>query len=284
MAFSSIPGLAQTSQMEYRPFAQDGKIWHCQVGGIKENVFDNHVSGDTLINGEIWKKIVNNDGKLFTLPTDYYAAIRDVGMKVYAIAKGSDKPRLLYDFDLKVGDIVRCGMEGNTFGCLLEEGEQRDSLFGFEFKAYLKVERIDTITNCDMKHKKFTLTLLNAYGEPSWDAEREKFVIGNVIWIEGVGSYSGPFSPWMPLPAHNGVSRSCMVDKTYIFGYPAFSEYYQDWEDWAENSEEWDTAVSSSNHYVTNPSSAIFSLFGHQMTRQPDRGIYIQNGRKFIVK
>ena len=47
------------------------------------------------------------------------------------IAAGSSRPRSLYDFGLKEGDIVRCGVEGNTFACLLEVGEMPDSLLGF---------------------------------------------------------------------------------------------------------------------------------------------------------
>ena len=98
LAIPSVTAQAQTSQIEYRPFAQEGKVWQCQVGGIKENVYDNHIEGDTLIGGETWKKVYN----VPDLRKYYYAAVRDVDKKVYAIAKGSDRPRLLYDFSLKV--------------------------------------------------------------------------------------------------------------------------------------------------------------------------------------
>lgn len=42
-----------------------------------------------------------------------------------------------------------------------------------------------------------------------------------------------------------------------------------------------ETAVSNNNNYGNN---TLFNLFGIQMTRQPERGIYIQNGKKFISK
>ena len=285
MTISCILGKAQTSQTEYRPFAQDGKKWECQVGGIKENLYDNCIKGDTLIDGEVWKKVYNDDFKCMVLPSGeavsmiyYYAAVRDVDKKVYAIAKGSTKPRLLYDFDLNVGDIVRCGMEGNTFCCLLEEGEQCDSLFGFEFKAYLKVERIDTISDCDLEHRVFTLTLLDAYKYPFYDENGA--IRGNVIWIEGVGSYSGPFSPWLPLPPCNSIYRLCMINKTCIFGY----DYYHGDEDGENEEDEDETVVSCSNHYITNGNSILYNLLGFKMTRQPDKGIYIKNGKKCVVK
>ena len=72
------------------------------------------VFDEGFINGEKWKKVYNYrfwpvEGKRFDT---YYSSIREVGKKVYAIAKGSNRQRLLYDFDLKEGNIVRCGIEG----------------------------------------------------------------------------------------------------------------------------------------------------------------------------
>ena len=55
--FSSMI-LAQTSN-DYHPFAQDGKRWEIQIGGIKENIYGNKIDGDTLINGVNWKKVYN---------------------------------------------------------------------------------------------------------------------------------------------------------------------------------------------------------------------------------
>ena len=88
--------------------ARDGKTWEAQVGGIKENLYGYRVDGDTLINGDIWKKVYSY---VFYPRSDdsYYAAIRDVDKRVYIVAKGSNTPRLLYDFDLKVGNTIKCG-------------------------------------------------------------------------------------------------------------------------------------------------------------------------------
>ena len=282
-----LSGRAQNSQMEYRPFAQDGKLWECQVGLIYDNVYDNYVYGDTLIGGETWKKVYNNNywGD-FTDYSDYYAAIRDVDKKVYAIAKGSNRPRLLYDFGLKEGDIVRCGIEGNKFGCILEDGEQPDSLLGFEFEAYLQVNRIDTITEYheyseDQVHRVFILTLLDKFHLPLMDVGGEVSIYNNVVWIEGIGSYTGPFSPWMPLHSQNFTSRNCRIGKTDICGYPEdfFEPYYFEWE---EDNE--DGITVSRNQHVFDRNNALYNLFGLQMTRLPGKGIYIQNGRKFVNK
>ena len=86
--------VAQTSQLEYRAFAIEGKVWETQVGGILENVYGNRIEGDTLIDGKKWKKVYNYHG-FPDLNYTYYASIRDEGKRVYTIAKGSSRPRLL---------------------------------------------------------------------------------------------------------------------------------------------------------------------------------------------
>ena len=157
-----LPAQAQTSDEDYFPFDQEGKTWEIRIGIFKENVFGHCIDGDTLIGGEIWKKVYT----YFEVPQidySYYAALRDVGKKVYAIAKGSNRQRLLYDFGMKVGDMVRCGAEGNAFYCLLEKGEQPDTLFGFKCETYLRLERIDTIETCGLKLRRFTLSMLDVF-------------------------------------------------------------------------------------------------------------------------
>lgn len=258
---------AQPLQLEYRTFAQEGKTWESQVGLIMENVYGNSIDGDTIIGGEIWKKVYNYIGSPeFNY---YYAAIHDVGKKVYAIAKGSNKPRLLYDFGLKVGNTVKCGVEGNAFCCLLDAGEQPDSLFGFEFIAYLRVERIDTIEVRNSTFRQFKLTMLDSYKEP-FRAEEGGGIFGNIVWIEGIGSGAGPFSPWMPLPPKNSVLISCEIDKTCIFGFPDFYELEG-------------TNAAGSPNCIGNDSGVIYNLQGLRMG-QPLRGVYIQRGKKHIAK
>lgn len=134
----SLPfaSFVQAEQEGYRPFAQEGKTWEAREGMIMENIYGNCIDGDTLIDGENWKKVYNYHG-FPEFNYSYYAAIRDVGTKVYAIAKGSSRPRLLYDFGLKEGQTVRCGVEGNAFGCLLDADEKPDTLLGFEFASSL---------------------------------------------------------------------------------------------------------------------------------------------------
>ena len=266
-----ISAQAQTQQLEYRPFVEDEKTWETQVGIILENNYCSRIDGDTLINGEKWKKVYNYrfwpvEGKRFDT---YYSSIREVGKKVYAIAKGSNRQRLLYDFDLKEGNIVRCGIEGNAFGCLLDRDEKFDTLQGFPFESYLKVERIDTIVVRNSVLRRFTLSLLDAfkyYYRVGFDAE-----IGNIVWVEGVGSGAGPFSPWMPLPPEGRIYSSCNVNKNCIF---TCSDFYS-----TDNTQ----AITPTESVEVNPSNEhSFDLSGRRVTNGSGlpKGIYIENGRK----
>jgi hypothetical protein len=256
---------AQTSQLEYRPFAVGEKVWETQIGGIKENLYCYQIDGDTILNGVTWKKVYS----YVAWPQfnyNYFAAVRDVGNKVYAIAKGSSKPRLLYNFDLKVGNTVKCGIEGANFGCLLDAGENPDTLFGFPFKNSLRVEKIDTINSSytGMEYRRFTLKLVDKY-----DVRVDG--IDDIVWIEGIGSGAGVFSPWQPLPGKGGFIQRCYVGDTYIFGQTL---YY----------EEEDPSVVGSPQAAKMKSSAIYDIDGRKLQRVPQKGIYIQNGKKVAVK
>jgi hypothetical protein len=265
---------AQDSHLDYRPFAQDSKTWETQVGGIKENVYGNRIEGDTVINGESWKKVYNYVG-FQDFGMTYYVALCDVGQKVYAIAKGSTRPRLLYDFSLKEGNTVRCGMEGNVFCCLLDKGEQPDTLLGFPFESYLKVESIDTITYREQAFRRFTLTLLDAYHEPLRNGEEAIF--GNVVWIEGVGSGAGPFSPWVPLPTEGCIYQGCELNKQYLC-----TDFYGNYV----------PAGIGKIQHQGNVNDASYDLSGHRVSVSSassvssvlPKGVYIQNGKKFVVK
>ena len=263
-----LAALAQTSHDSYHPFVEEGKTWKAQVGIIRENIFVNKIEGDTMINGENWKKVYNYSAFGIGGGYIYYLALREVGQKVYAIAKGSNRPRLLYDFGLKVGDWVKCGVEGNAFGCLLDTDEKLDTLMGFAIRNRLKVKSIDTIHvkapyTRESYLRRFTFTLLDAYREPlAMDHE--------IVWVEGVGSGAAPFSPWQPLLPLENFLLECTVDKIHIFGYPYPRSY------------EILTSSIGSPQYKATGGMGSYNLQGHRLNGQPQNGIYIQDGKKIL--
>lgn len=266
---------AQFENEDYFPFAQEGKTWETREGMIMENIYGNCIDGDTLINGENWKKVYNYHG-FPEFNYSYYAAIRDVGEKVYAIAKGCNKPRLLYDFSLKEGQTVRCGVEGNAFGCLLDTDEKPDTLLGFEFASSLRVDRIDTIETCGRKFRRFTLTFLDHFKYPLIDKQfkNEQGILydtGNVIWVEGIGSNVGPFFPWWPLLPQHVFVMTCYVDKRLII---RSSDFYVPYE----------TNSIGTTRHIVNENIYLYNLQGHRISSTPKNGIYIQNRGKVIIK
>ena len=233
------------------PDASDDVIREC------DRLDQNRIDGDTLINGVTWKKVYNSIWGT-DLKDSYYLAIREEGKKVYAIAKGSKRPRLLYDFNLEVGDDVRCGMEGNVFGCLLDKDEKPDTLLGFPFVFYLRVECIDTITVQGKEYRRFTLSLLDSF--------RERFFadsgvpLNPVIWFEGIGSAAGPFSPWMPQSE----------------GLIVVSSSKEDYREVGQHADIGDKTLDK--NYNSTPTCDLQGRVSKLL-----KGIYIRDGRKVVM-
>ena len=259
---------AQTSRSDYRPFVEEGKTWETQVGPIDENLFTNRIEGDTIIAGTSYKKVYNSIwGRGIN---SYSLALREDGSKVYAVAKGSTKARLLYDFGLEEGSLVRCGVESTAFCCLLEDGEKPDTLLGFPFVYYLRVERTDMVESNGQQFRRIVLTLLDAFREPM--RLGEEAAVSNVIWVEGVGSALGPFTPWIPTSKNNMILSGCKDNNNnYIFSHKSFFE--------AGDA----IGVNGISYNPTNVENS-FDLQGRRLTEGPAKGVYIQNGKKAVIR
>lgn len=272
---AGMAALAQESEQEYRPFTRGGMIFETRVGIFKENLYISKIDADTVINGETWRKVYNY--KAWPLPSKYYAyfaAVRDVGRKVYAIAKGSTRPRLLYDFDLEEEDFVKCGMEGNAFGCLLEQDEPRDMFLGFPLDNYLMVERIDTVRLHDgLARRRFTLSLCDYF---------KGSINGPIVWIEGLGSAAGPFSPWMPIPTPSSYYDWDDIPWQYTSYYLNRDYIGVSYEFDKVESIEIPSAISSFEPIQEN--EILYDLQGRRLSDKPASGIYIENGEKVLIK
>ena len=117
---SLLPAMAQAEHDPFHPMLQDGKMWHIDYSTsaniVGERHYIHYIDGDTVIEGQTWKKVYSNQATRYmegneTTGNHYFAAMREVGNKIYAIAAGLQRPRLIYDFDMKVGDYVHHGYE-----------------------------------------------------------------------------------------------------------------------------------------------------------------------------
>ena len=115
------------------------------------------IKGDTVINNKSYKKLITNE-----LTRNYLAALRQENNRVYAVFEQTTQEYVLFDFGLKVGDIVKDPFEAGM----------------------MRVEQVDTVL---VDGKECRRLYMWAY------YDNEETVNGLVdIWVEGIGCMSGP--------------------------------------------------------------------------------------------
>ena len=120
------------------------------------------------------------------------------------------------------------------------------------------ISSIDYVNAQDRLFRRFHLSFTNAI---------------DPVWVEGVGHPSGPCRVY-GLEVNDGKTYqllSCHEDGECIFTKDDF----------------WNTAVINAidDEYIRQPApSAVYDLQGRRVKGQPTHGIYIQQGRKHVVK
>ena len=256
------------AQEGYNRLVVDGKTWKGMELGIspdKQFIYDFFLSGDTTINGKEYLKcyIIQERGAQGYVVPKYSRALREEDRKVYGIGIGNDKEYLLYDFNVQVGDSLYCGVNESSEpiiieGKLDEEQEERVQLIVLK-----EIENKTSSEGVDLRCYHFTMLT------------RERMADGSVIeqegqsniWAEGVGSINDyPLNSWH-------------MEYVSSFGY-------------------WLQQCYDNQHilYVSSPSNIqtisvmkstsdnLYDLQGRQLRHAPAKGVYIQNGKKFIVR
>ncbi len=95
------------------------------------------------------------------------------------------------------------------------------------------------------------------------DKDDEPFVIGNLSWIEGVGA-TMDFFGMLPLQGNYNSLVACEVNGEVIYQSA--------------------TSIQGIKSNTLNSDGAIFDLQGRRLSATPAKGIYIQNGKKRIVR
>jgi len=162
---------------EYQPFNFEKGNWVFEWFSYGEspngsyNGFTQYwSSGDTLINDSIYFKFYkytirhNNYGLTDTI-FNYCGAIRHINAKQIVYVKPDvDTACIIYDFNLRVGDTIRCFPP--------------DTWFPYD---ELIVQSVDSILICGRYHKSFTLN--------------DTIMTGPTVLIEGIGFNSGLLRP-----------------------------------------------------------------------------------------
>ena len=117
------------------------------------------LKGDTVIIGKTYKKLLRKDSS-----ETFLAALRQEGDRVYAIDDEGTSEYTLFDFSLKVGDIVKSHV---------------DEL------EMMRVEQVDTVLVDGKECRRLFM----------WHYEKDADITNGLVdvWIEGVGCMSGPF-------------------------------------------------------------------------------------------
>lgn len=181
----------------------------------------------------------------------YVSALREEGHRVYSIAsvdmygKPNTKESLWYDFNLGLGDSV-----------VLES-------------SILYVQKVDYILARGVIRKRFHMY----EAHKKWPEEYNF----KGVWVEGIGSSFGPTLPY----GWGKDGGTTLMDDCFEGGVVIFSK--EDFERVAGEGEE--TSAPHICYPVPSPAANTgYDLQGRRVTGTPRPGVYIQGGRKKIVK
>ena len=251
------------AQENYRPFVEEGKEWKYYIKATtswwdgKESHWDTEyaysaltINGDTLVDGKKYKKIMHNSDKnifYFIEASDFlYGIIREEDKKVYMrTCFSSFVYDGIFDHEMLIYDF---GLKvGDTF---------RESYAGFS--SYDKIMKLESIENTD-NERVFSFSL------PGEDLHTMK-------WIEGVGGFHGlgliqliPESTCIDCTRYSFLSLSCTLGDEVLCSFDEDGNVVL-------GVEEVKTDV--------NKDKSIYDLQGRRLSAEPERGLYIKDGKK----
>jgi len=254
--------MAANAQTDYTPMLKEGKMW-CEsfMRGQYTEQDTLIVNGDSIFEGKryfrVYKKYslwepIDYDFNMAVVrhqPLYFWKLMRDEGRKVYYLQDGVE--HMLYDFTLKVGDVITVGKTTT------QEVKKKDviSVRGRSFRRLHIIER-----------------------ERGDNDEVLSMRTGQ--WVEGIGSDHGLAYPngWTRVPG--GVSMDeCWEDDKPVF-YKVFFKAVGTPCDEEEQSDGIATPTT-----IPDRDHQLFNLQGRRVNGQSRPGIYIgADGRRKVLK
>ena len=248
---------------EYFPFVEEGKVWSCCASITSSDIANCFftMSGDTLINDNTYKKVSCQFKDFYgDEEQHYYCAVREEDYRVFIVEAETKEEKMLYDFSHPQEDIV-LSYDGQTFA--RGAGYYYGNVFPPTGQLCFRVYKGDVVL--DPIYSPFN------------------------IWAEGAG-------PFMGNPFYAGGMIGYEPDP--FFGYPFLliscmkgdKCMYYDW--WSaviitpdpEDEEEEGDPTSIQEMSKSTPDAPIYDLQGRRLSATPQKGVYIQNGKKKLVK
>ena len=258
----NVKAMAQEEGREYVPFVEEGKTWYCSYQSVKP-ITPEHpegegidciftMRGDTLISGKEYKKVYCQFEEFYGDNEQHnYCAVREEDYCVFIIEDGMKEEKLLYDFSCP-GEIITLTYSNQKFA-------RTKGWHHYGFLPGQMMYSVCIFSGGEIDHS-------NAPG----------------FWVDGVGSpISNPFA--FEFSAHIFDQpkfgkyiyvRTCMKDGNYIFDI-----------DWTAEPID-PSSIDEKNNTNNSPQeSHYYDLQGRHLTEKPSQlGIYIQDGRKYVVK
>ena len=238
------------AQDVYHKFTENHKVWKYVMVARPEYDYEFYTDGDTIIGGQVSIKLFSNN---YRETSGYYeGALYDEGTKTYFCQAGENEFKLLIDFSISVGDTLRNGY------------------------AYVESEKVEEKD----EHSFRTLRCYHKEYDVESDSINSRYV---GYLIEGIGS-TGPYLlypiywsswDWRRLAA-------CFVDGKLIY----HTSYY-------DPSKIEEINAPSSSHSFKSNNNAVYDLSGRRVANSSEfqgssfrlpKGVYIQGGKKFVVK
>ena len=201
--------LPMQAQQTYHGMFSEGKTWNYKFYHYEDSIWYDEkqiphldkkefvydvayiVEGDTIINGETYKRLYRHIKKGNNEPEAVYynSAWRESNFQVYCVARNETNATKIYDFTMKLGD------ELETF----------------------EIARIDTLKVQE-----------NMYMRYSWRALQGSFRTYDYYWVEGIGGQQGLFNPYavpdMACLCDNEYFESCYDHGECIFNWSDFEK------------------------------------------------------------
>ena len=256
--------IAQEGEREYVPFVEEGKVWYCGYSHADETyprtpedptghgidcIFT--MRGDTLIGNKEYKKVYCQFEEYYMdKDLHYYCAVREDAYQVLIIEAEAKEEKLIYDFSLP-GECIALPFDFNGYKFVRTGGSQRYGFLSGQLEYIV----------C-----KFMGNEVDYSNDPG-------------TWINGVGNPLGnPFAFEFSQLIYDKPQLgkyvyviSCMKDDKYIF------------------KREWlaapagPTSIDVRSHTTNSPKgSHFFDMHGRRVHGDPQKGLYIQNGKKIL--
>ena len=259
--------------LPYHPFLKEGKVWSCELQErieetageatayyMQTTLFSLRIDGDTLIGNKSYKKVYRDVATidrqlLYVFPEDASGAFSESEHKVVNASSLYDE--FLREEEMKVyRRYAYFDNEEIIYDFSLAQGDVTSEEY---CGLPATISNIDNVNAQERLIRRFHLSIEGYTGDP--------------VWVEGVGHPSGPCRVY-GLEVNDGKTYqllSCHEDGECIFTKDDF----------------WNAAVINAidDEYIRQQApSAVYDLHGRRVKGQPTHGIYIQQGRKHVVK